>query len=105
MIESGIIRGTLGAQAALLLLGYGIPGAPQWVRAVVALVAGCLGALSAALQAGAVDLPAILPIVGQGLTAAVAALGLTAGVGAAQERRRMARIDWGMGDRHGTGIR
>jgi hypothetical protein len=98
--ESGITRGTLAAQLALLLLGYGIPDAPQWARASVALLAGCLGALSAALQTGAVDLAGMLPIVGQGLAAAVAALGLTAGVGVAQQKRRRA----GVAGRHGTGV-
>jgi len=103
MIESGISRGTLGAQTALLLLGYAFPNAPQWVRVVLALLAGCLGALSAALQAGPIVVAGILPIVGQGLAAAVAALGLTAGAGMVQDRRR--RTDWAVGERHGTGLR
>lgn len=98
MIESGVSRGTLAAQLALLLLGYGLPDAPQWLRAVVALLAGCLGALSVALQVGPIVIAGILPIVGQGLAAAVAALGLTAGAGAVQQRRRRA----GVAGRHGT---
>jgi hypothetical protein len=98
MIESGITRGTIAAQLALLLLGYGLPDAPQWIRACVALLAGCLGALSAALQAGPLVVAGVLPIVGQGLAAAVAALGLTASAGAVQQKRRRA----GVAGRHGT---
>lgn len=97
MTESGITRGTLGAQTALLLLGYAFPDAPQWVRVCVALLAGCLGALSAALQAGPLVVASILPIVGQGLAAAAAALGLTAGAGLVQQKRRRA----GVTSRHG----
>jgi len=100
MVESGISRGALAAQTALLLLGYAFPDAPQWVRAIVALLAGCLGALSAALQAGPLVVASILPIVGQGLGAAVAALGLTAGAGAVQQKRRRA----GVTARHGAGL-
>ena len=100
MTESGITRGTLGAQTALLLLAYALPDAPQWARACVALLAGCLGALSAALQAGPIVTAGILPIVGQGLAAAVAALGLVAGAGAVQQKRRRA----GVVGRHGTAL-
>ena len=93
MTESGITRGILGAQTALAILGYMFPLAPQWVRGAVALVVGALGALSAALQEGAPTYAAILPILGQGLTAAAFALGLAAGVGAAQARRGVTRIE------------
>lgn len=92
MTESGITRGILGAQTALALLGYMWPLAPQWVRGCVALAVGALGALSAALQAGNVGLVSVLPILGQGLTAAVVALGLAASVGAAQAKRGVTQL-------------
>lgn len=100
MIESGITRGALAAQLALLIWDYAFPGAAQWMRAVIALLAGCLGALSAALQVGAVDLPAALPLLGQGLAAAAAALGLTAGASRAAALRRAKTP--GETSRHGT---
>jgi hypothetical protein len=92
--------GTLFAQVALLILGYAWPAAPQWARAVVAIVVGVLSALAGELRGGlaTIDLLAGLTILGQGGITAALALGLFAGIGAAQEKRALA----GEAGRHGT---
>lgn len=98
--------GTLFAQVALLILGYAVPGAPQWVRALVAVVVGVLSALAGELRSGleTLDLLAALTILGQGGITAALALGLFAGIGAAQERRADARAVPGEAGRHLTGV-
>lgn len=85
--------GTVFAQIALAILGYMVPAAPQWVRAVVAFVVGVLSSLAGELRSGmeSIDLLAALTIGGQGLIITAFALGLFAGIGAAQERRADAR--------------
>lgn len=98
--------GALFAQVALLILGYAWPAAPQWVRAIVAVAVGVLSALADELRSGlvALDLLSVLTILGQGGITAAVALGLFAGIGAAQERRADARALPGEAGRHLTGV-
>lgn len=96
--------GTLFAQVALLILGYAWPTAPQWARAIVVLVVGVLSALAGELRDGlaTVNLLAVLTVLGQGGITAALALGLFAGIGAAQERRSAVAVP--EAGRHGAGI-
>lgn len=99
--------GTLFCQVALLILGYAVPAAPQWARAAVALVVGVLSALAGELRGGltAIDLLAVLTILGQGGITAALALGLFAGIGTVQEKRaRAGRIAASAVGRHGTDV-
>lgn len=96
--------GTLFAQVALLILGYAWPAAPQWARGAIAVVVGVLSALAGELRGGlaTIDLLASLTILGQGGITAALALGLFAGIGAAQERR--AAVADGAAGRHRTAL-
>lgn len=98
--------GALFAQLALAILGYMWPATPQWARGAVALAIGILSGLAGELRRGlsTMTVLAALTIGGQGLFTAALALGLVAGIGAAQERRAIAAGPGPEAGRHEAGI-